>query len=198
MPNHKIIMSDEDGRPFATLEDIFPPESPKILIVGKVPSPFSVEVGHYFQGSMGHGFWNRLREYELFEANTEIWNDIGEDDFLVQHGYGITDVVKKPRQFGNQPTAVEYRYGAKKLIGQIELLRPHVVLFVFKRAFDKILDLHFRIYEQSQYGFNNQFSHLFSDCRLFVFPMNGTPATRAEIACAMLELQEVINALQPE
>jgi len=198
MPNHKIEMTDEYGHSFETLENVFPPQRPKILIVGKVPSPFSVEIGHYFQGSMGQSFWNKLREYELFEANVGVQNDIGEDDFLVQHGYGITDVVKKPRKFGNEPTDSEYRYGAEILIRQIERLRPHLVLFVFKRPFDKILNLQFQIAERSQYGFNNQFSHLFSDCDLFVFPMRGTPATSALISSTMHELKEFLDALQPE
>ena len=198
MPNHRIEMSDEYGHSFKTLEDIFPSQRTKLLIVGKVPSPFSVEVGHYFQGLMGQGFWNRLREYQLFEAPVGVQNDIGEDDFIVQNGYGITDVVKKPRQFGNEPTAAEYRYGAERLNKQLERLNPHVVLFVFKRTLDKILNLYYHLDEHSHYGFNNQFSHLLKNCNLFVFPMSGTPATTSEITRTMRELKEFVDILQPE
>ena len=193
MPNHRIEMMDETGRPYTTLEDVFPNQRPRMLIVGKVPAPNSVETGHYLQGTMGQGFWSRLREYKLFEAPAGVHNDIGEDDFLVQNGYGITDVVKKPREFRQEPTEQEYRDGAEVLLRKIEQLKPYVVLFIFKRSFDRILQLHFQIAEHSRYGFNNEHSPLFFGSSLFVFPMSGTPATMNEITRSMNDLKSYMD-----
>ena len=79
----------------------------RMLIVAKTPALVSVEAGHYFQGRQGRMFWNRLRDYDILTAPPGTH----EDDVLLAHGYGLTDVVKVPRNYGNEPSDDEYREG---------------------------------------------------------------------------------------
>ncbi|MEY8000947.1 hypothetical protein AB8U03_12220 [Clostridium sp. Mt-5] len=58
------IQIQVDGETIETLQDILPQGSElNILFVGKVPTPFSVKEGHYFQGRQGKMFWNKLQKY---------------------------------------------------------------------------------------------------------------------------------------
>src|ERR1700681_3921889 len=92
-----------DGQEVPTLRDILPTTPGlRVLFVGKTPAPCSVEAGHYFQGHHGSMFWNKLREYGRFEPTTEF-----EDDSLLWHGYGLTDIVKAPHGFEEEPSDQE-------------------------------------------------------------------------------------------
>jgi hypothetical protein len=128
-------------------------------------------------------FWNRLREYRLLEVPTGTF----EDDALLAHGYGLTDIAKTPRDYGEEPSTAEYREGAERILGLTEQLRPRVLLFVYKRVLDRVIRLSFGRREKSSYGFNDDLSRCFG-YRIFVFPMPGTPCTRAQAAEAMREL----------
>ncbi len=102
-----------DGREFRTLRDLLP-ESPglDILFVAKTPAPESVQKGHYFQGKQGRSFWKMLKQYGILTPTTDF-----EDDILLQHGYGLTDIAKEPRPFGQEPSREEYRTGARRIPG---------------------------------------------------------------------------------
>jgi len=176
------------GREVRTLRDILP-ESPglRALFVGKTPSTASVAAGHYFQGHQGRMFWNRLIDYRVFRPTAEY-----EDDSLLNHGFGMTDIVKVPRDFGNEPSDEEYAAGVDRIIGLIRLHKPTVLIFVYKRVLDQILKLSFRSTARSRYGFNDDLDHHFG-ARVFVFPMPGTPCTSEEADAAMRELVEALS-----
>jgi len=160
-----------------------------LLLVGKVPTPISVEVGHYFQGRHGQMFWNRLVQHGLLRLRQGAF----EDEVLLEHGYGMTDIVKRPRPFGEEPTCDEYRLGATRIMSLIADLRPKVVCFAYKAILDNVLKVQFAIKEKSLYGFNANAEGLFG-CRVFVFPMPGTPCPRALAAKAMAELRAAVEA----
>jgi len=172
-----------DGREFRTLRDLLP-ESPglNILFVGKTPAPESVQKGHYFQGKQGRSFWRILRQYRILVPTTDF-----EDDALLQHGYGLTDIVKEPRPFGDEPSPEEYQAGASRILGHIRVHRPKVIVFVYKRVLDQIIQFEFGITKRARYGFNEQLEHYFG-CRVFVFPLPGTSCTRELAKAAMEEL----------
>ena len=95
-----------DGRRVPTLADILPERGPlRMLIVGKTPSPASVEAGHYFEGRMGRGLWKRLDEAGLLCAPPGGFAD----ELLVEHGFGVTDLCKVPRPFGDEPPEASTR-----------------------------------------------------------------------------------------
>lgn len=109
-----------------TLRDIMPENGPmKMLIIAKTSAPTSVSKGHYFQGQQGKMFWNMLKKYNLLRIPPNQF----EDDFLLSHGYGITDIVKVPHNYGDEPTSAEYRLGIERSLVTIKRLQPEVVMF---------------------------------------------------------------------
>jgi len=182
---HQTLIQVGDQR-VKTLADILPSRGPmRMLIVAKTPALSSVEVGHYFQGRHGSMLWNRLRDYGLLDVMAGTY----EDDALLAHGYGITDVAKVPRNFGNEPTAEEYTAGSARILELIARLEPTVLMFVYKKVLDEMLRLSFDRPGKSNYGFNPDLDDLFGSV-LFVFPMPGTPCTRAEAVKAMSGLAD--------
>jgi len=176
------------GRKVTTLADILPASGPmRMLIVGKTPALISVEKGHYFQGPQGTAFWNRLRDYGLLTAPPGKH----EDEVLLEHGFGITDVVKAPRDFGNEPTDVEYEEGARNVRALIRRLAPVVTMFVYKRALDRLLSVSFGGRRKAGYGFNPDLTALLHT-RVFAFPMPGTPVNSVDAHRHMAELVEAL------
>jgi hypothetical protein len=180
-------------RDVITLADILPASGPmKMLIVAKTPALASVEAGHYFQGPQGRMFWNRLRDYRLLTVPSGAY----EDDFLVAHGYGLTDVVKVPRNYGDEPSDGEYRDAVGRVLELIDQLVPEVVMFVYKRVLDQIMRLSFDRPGKSEYGFSPDLDADFG-ARVFVFPMPGTPCTRSHASAAMTDLAGVLGTHAP-
>jgi len=176
------------GRRIRTLRDILPDRGHlRILFVAKTPAPISVEAGHYFQGRQGRMFWNRLMDYGLLRPTTPY-----EDDSLLAHGYGITDIVKVPRGFGHEPSAEEYAAGVDRLFDLIRQYRPSVVVFVYKRVLDEVLSIRFGVTRKSTYGFNPDFTRYFGS-PVFAFPLPGTPCTAEQADAAMCELATVVK-----
>ncbi|WP_432263353.1 uracil-DNA glycosylase family protein [Cupriavidus sp. TMH.W2] len=177
-----------DGLEFRTLRDILP-ERPglKVLFVAKTPAPVSVDAGHYFQGKHGKAFWNRLMEYGLFNPTTKF-----EDDSLLDHGFGITDIVKLPRSYGSEPSRAEYVAGMDRILEVIRAHRPSVIVFVYKGVLDKFLLHRFDIRRKSAYGFNPDLEEHFG-ARVFAFPLPGTPCTAAQAVAAMNDLADVLG-----
>ena len=179
-----------DGKRTKTLADILPKHGHvRVLLVGKAPTQVSVDAGHYFQGRQGRMFWNRLREHGLLTRRQEAF----EDEALLDHGYGMTDIVKRPCRYGEEPTDEEYRCGADRILSLIPDQRPRVVCFVYKGVLDQVLKIRFAVREKAIYGFNPKAESLFG-CRVFAFPMPGTPCTRAIASKAMAELKAVVDA----
>jgi uracil-DNA glycosylase len=177
-------------RDVVTLGDILPAEGPmKMLMIAKTPASVSVEAGHYFPGRQGRMFWNLLIEYDLLRVSPGAF----EDDALLVHGYGVTDIVKVPRDYGSEPSDDEYRGGLTRILELVARLEPHVLLFVYKRVLDQILRLSFGESEKARYGFNDDLNEHFSS-RVFVFPMPGTPCTSLEATTAMTELAQALGS----
>lgn len=189
MGNHRVEIT-VNGRLVETLADILP-DSPGLIIlfVAKTPAPVSVKAGHYFQGRQGRMFWNKLANYGILNVPYGEF----EDDHLLENGYGITDIVKVPRDYGNEPSDNEYQEGLERIIDLIKLHKPKVVVFVYKKVLDQILRLAFNQLDKADYGFNRDLDHLFG-CKVFVFPMPGTPCTTEKAHNAMSELSELIRA----
>ncbi|HEY8748778.1 MAG TPA: uracil-DNA glycosylase family protein [Tepidisphaeraceae bacterium] len=184
------ILITVDGRQVRTLRDILP-DVPglRILFIAKTPAPVSVEAGHYFQGTQGRMFWNRLKTYGLLTPTTKF-----EDDSLLKHGFGLTDIVKVPRGYGDEPSDAEYQAGLGRILDLIRMHRPKVVVFVYKRVLDQILRFGFGLSAKTNYGFNPALEHQFG-ARVFAFPLPGTPCTKTKAAAAMEELRMACSEL---
>lgn len=177
-----------DGVEVRTLSDILPATPGlRVLFVAKTPAPPSVAAGHYFQGPQGKMFWNRLREYQIMKPTTKF-----EDDSLLDHGFGITDIVKVPRAYGNEPSREEYAAGMDRVLGIVRDHKPSVLVFVYKGVLDQILKLRFGVRQKAVYGFNRDVEHHFG-AQVFAFPLPGTPCTSAQAAVAMRDLADAIG-----
>ncbi|NLB19195.1 MAG: hypothetical protein GX825_10835 [Syntrophomonadaceae bacterium] len=183
--NQQVLKSN--GNVFLTLKDLLPEKGPmKMLIIAKTPAPKSVVAGHYFQGKQGKMLWNMLKKYNLLNVPLNQF----EDDNLLKHGYGITDIVKQAHEYSQEPTREEYRDGAKRIISLIERLQPEILMFVYKKVLDNIIK-EFDANIPTTYGFNPRFESLFGS-KVFVFPMPGTPCTKEQQIKAMNELVRVL------
>ena len=183
---HRIQIQKE-GKTYDTLEDILPSDSLKLdmLIIGKVPAPESVKAGHYFQGRQGKTMWNKLTSYEILKKNT-----LYHDDSLLHSKIGITDIVKVPREYGNEPSSSEYSEGKKRIISIIDKYKPKVVFFVYKPVLEHFVSPLCEII----YGFNEKLTEYFNGCKVFLFPMPGTRgATKDIIEKAMTDLKKYLK-----
>jgi mismatch-specific thymine-DNA glycosylase len=177
-----------NGETFKTLADIVPREPGlEALFVAKTPTQVSVDAGHYFQGSQGRDFWDRLIKYGLLNPTTEF-----EDESFLAHGYGLTDIVKLPRNYGNEPSDQEYREGIDRVLGLIGLHKPRVAIFVYKRVLDIVLELRFGIYKKASYGLNPDLKPVFGT-NVFAFPLPGVGScTREQAVSAMNDLKVLL------
>ena len=186
--SHRIKIKENNDE-FFTFEDVLPnTKFMKILFIAKVPAPKSVEIGHYFQGSQGKAMWNRLQKYDIIKLDPDKF----EDDCLIENNCGITDIVKKPREFGDEPADREYIQGTDRIISLIENHKPKVIIFIYKRVLDSLLKIKFKNNNKSKYGFNDNLESLFGT-KVFVFPMPGTPCKTEESNKIMLELKNYLE-----
>jgi len=184
MANYRTVIT-VDNKEYSTLRDILPDSGTlEILFIAKTPALLSVQVGHYFQGKQGKMFWNKLQEYGILHVPK------GEhaDEHLLFNNYGITDIVKIPRNYGNEPSDEEYIIGIKRIMGNINTFRPRVIIFVYKRVLDNILKHNFNLQTKSSYGFNPILEDYFHS-KVFVFPMPGTPCNKEMADVFMEELR---------
>lgn len=189
MANYKTTIN-VNGQKHDTLKDILPDTVKQldILFIAKTPATKSVTAGHYFQGRQGQMFWNRLKEYGVLSVRPNTF----EDENLIANNYGLTDIVKVPRDYGNEPSADEYKAGLDRILTTIKTFKPKIIVFVYKKVLDNILRYGFGLTTPTQYGFNQDVVKLFGS-KVFVFPMPGTPCTTNQAVIAMNELQKTLN-----
>ena len=184
--NHKVLYHQNEME-FETLEDILPEKNVHLdmIIVGKVPSPVSVNAGHYFQGKHGKALWNKLVEYGILKKITAY-----HDDSLLKNDIGITDLVKKTRYTDNEPSMEEYRSGKERLDFIVTTYQPKVLFFVYKRALEACVPFLSKI----QYGFNDNLNCHFNGSRVFLFPMPGTgKVTKSIIEASLTSLKQYLT-----
>jgi mismatch-specific thymine-DNA glycosylase len=175
---------------FATLEDILPVTSPtRLLIVGKRPAPVSVNEGHYLQGRQGTMFWNLLRQHKLLPP--KVCRGY-EDDTLPGFGYGITDIVKRPGETGDEPSDEEYEAGAQRLAQLLAEVRPCVLLFIYKPPLERMARHLGAPLSPVDYGLNRLLSRWLA-AKTFLFPMPGTPCTKEQQLIAMRSLARAVR-----
>lgn len=188
MKNYRIKIKVDNKEHF-TLADLLPENGNlDILFIAKTPALISVEAGHYFQGKQGTMFWKRLSDYNILK----VPNGDFADNHLLSNNCGITDIVKVPRNYGNEPSDDEYRQGLNRILGTIEKYNPKVIVFVYKAVLDKIINLNFGIGTKSNYGFNPELDKHFNS-KVFVFPMPGTPCKSDEAIRAMTKLKAILK-----
>jgi TDG/mug DNA glycosylase family protein len=109
-----------------TLADV-PPVENGIILNGINPSPVSVEVGHYYQGTLGKRLWSRLAAVGLLERSGSAW----EDERWQAAGNGLSDVVKRPTAAASSVSDDEMTAGAEALRAKLVDWKPGLILFPF-------------------------------------------------------------------
>ena len=117
------------GEQVTTLEDLLRPGL-MATCVGINPSPVSVEAGHYYQGRAGQRFFARLRQAGVLPASESGY----EDDAALAADIGFTDIVKRPTASAEAVRRDEFEYGRALLQEKLEMCRPGLVIFTFKKA----------------------------------------------------------------
>ena len=106
-----------------TLPDYLAPDL-DIVLVGINPGEYSAQVGHYF-ASPRNRFWPALNHSGLLS------DDLGpETDYrVIEHGIGLTDVVKRPTNSASKLRSVDYRRWAPILKEKLERFHPTIACF---------------------------------------------------------------------
>ena len=108
---------------FVTLPDYLQ-EGLAIVFVGLNPSEYSVKVGRYFANPRNR-FWAALNGSGLLDRQVTL----EDDDSLVDHGIGFTDVVKRPTRQGSGLNTGDYRRWAPVLKDKLLKYEPLITCF---------------------------------------------------------------------
>ncbi len=107
-----------------------------IVFVGINPGEYSDRVGHYFARPQNL-FWSALYESGLVPKRLSPQDDAR----LLDFGYGLTDVVKRPSARADQVSPAEFMKGGRALRRKLEPLSPYLIAFVglygYRLAFDR-------------------------------------------------------------
>ena len=117
-----------------TLQDILEPGI-KTLFVGTNPGAKSARIGHYFAGT-SNMFWKLLYESKLTEERLTTESDYK----VLDYGYGLTDVVKRPTRSTTELRRKDAIGSKKRLDMVIEKYEPDLVAFVGKAGYRYYLE----------------------------------------------------------
>lgn len=155
MSGHRVF-EDWMGERIETLADLLEPGLLAVC-VGFNPSRESVRKAHYYQGSVGRQFLDRLRSVGLLPTGLAGC----EDDYLFQRGIGFTDIVKRPSWRASDIPDGEYEHGRPILREKLERFAPELVIFSLEKAAPKFFE------HEVGRGF---VSESISSSRVFVMP----------------------------
>ncbi|MCY4195046.1 MAG: mismatch-specific DNA-glycosylase [bacterium] len=110
------------GRRARTLPDTVGPDM-RLLVCGLNPSLYSADAGAGF-ARPGNRFWPAARAAGLVSADRDPRRA------LIDHGIGMTDLVKRATPRADALRNEEYRRGLKRLSWLVEWLQPAAVCFV--------------------------------------------------------------------
>jgi len=119
---------------YKTLPDYLAPNL-DIVFVGINPGEYSARVGHYFARKQ-NGFWDALNKSGLVPE--ELTSE--DDQRLLQFGFGLTDIAKRPSSRAAMLADREFVDGGEELKKKLEKLSPLLICFVglygYRKAFN--------------------------------------------------------------
>lgn len=120
-----------------TVPDLIVPNL-KVLFVGINPGLYTAAIGHHF-GRPGNRFWPALFAGGFTPRLLSPW----EKEQLLEHGYGISNLVKRATARADELTDDELKAGAKALTKKVRRYRPRFIAIVgitsYRIAFDRPL-----------------------------------------------------------
>src|SRR5207253_604893 len=97
----------------------------RVLFCGINPGLYSGAVGHHF-ARPGNRFWPALHAAGITERVLSPW----ESRLLLDHGFGITNLVRRATATADELSAAELEVGAKALVRKVRRYRPAAVAFL--------------------------------------------------------------------
>jgi double-stranded uracil-DNA glycosylase len=121
----------DDATDKHTLPDLLR-EGLDIIFVGINPSVFSATQGHYFARRTNR-FWPCFSRSTLSAAARQALAvdqlDPTHDRALLAHGFGFTDLVKRPTARAHQLDPKELAPGVAQLVAKLERYQPRIACF---------------------------------------------------------------------
>ena len=117
----------QEQQEMRTLPDLLCPGL-SLVFVGLNPSEYSAREGHYFANPRNR-FWTAFNRSALLPSALGGECSPSDDDALLQHGIGFTDVVKRPTTQGSGLKAADYRRWAPLLREKLLQCQPRLVCF---------------------------------------------------------------------
>ena len=114
-----------------------------IIFVGVNPGITSAKVGHYYYDEKRNPFWKILFDSGLADSKIQPENDSS----ILEYGYGLTDLVKRPTKSFKEIKSQEYEEGRKSLEKKIRRFKPKIICFNGKTAFRKFISIKFGFQE---------------------------------------------------
>ncbi len=103
----------------------------KLLFVGINPGLISAAAGHYYANPL-NPFWRLLYEAGL----TPVRLRPDEDGRMVEFGYGLTDIVKRPSRGAGDLKSGEFAANRQRLTRLVRRFKPRAVCFNSKTSFE--------------------------------------------------------------
>ena len=97
------------GEHVETLEDLLRPGL-RAICIGINPALKSAAAGHYYQGTLGQRFFERLQNADPLPRESG-W----EDDLGFENGIGFTDIVKRPTRSATEVRPSDFVHGRELL-----------------------------------------------------------------------------------
>jgi TDG/mug DNA glycosylase family protein len=161
------------GKEYLTLSDLWP-ENPKAVIVGINPALVSVDVGHYYQGTLGVRLSKRLMTAGVLPPDSVGFMD----DVATRESLAFTDLVKRPSSRAAEISALEMAFGRDRLEHELTTREIPLVIFVFKAAATQLLG------KFSGNGLLEE--HTLGGAAVFVMPGPFEPAVSSDRTLAVL------------
>ena len=138
-----------------------------IVFIGLNPSSISVREGHYFANPRNR-FWAALN----FSGLVPVQLAAALDQQLLDHGIGLTDLIKRPTSQASGLTISDYREGAPILKAKLLDYRPAIACFHGMMCYRAYLKYAEGLQEKPELGLQR---HTIGQSRVFVVP-NPSPA----------------------
>ena len=127
-----------------------------VVFVGSNPGVVSAERGHYY-AKTGNDFWPLLHQARLIPEPLTYLDDAR----IVEHGVGLTDLVKRPSPGMADLSRQEMEAGVPRLRTKLRYFRPRLVCFNGKRIYEVALG------HRCEYGLQEE---RLEDALVFVMP----------------------------
>ena len=162
-----------------------------IVFIGLNPSSISVREGHYFANPRNR-FWTALNGSDLVPVPLSP----ALDQQLLDHGIGLTDLIKRPTSQASGLKVSDYRHGAPILKAKLLDYRPAIACFhgmMCYRAYLKYADgLPEGLKEKPDLGLQ---PHSIGQTRVFVVP-NPSPANAQYSLAALVDWYQQLGELR--